>query len=68
MKSKTLGIALIVSIGLFSACTEKKKTKETVEVEVISEETKTYVDETMEEDEKRKLDSIQQVKEHGHAH
>ncbi|WP_299126139.1 hypothetical protein [uncultured Winogradskyella sp.] len=70
MKTKTLIIALILSIGIFTACTDKKKTKEKTEVEteIISEESKTTAEETIDEDEKRRLDSIRQVKEHGHAH
>jgi len=58
MKIKTLLIALTLSIGVFTACTDKKKT----------EENKTSVEDTTDEAEKRKLDSIRQVKEHGHAH
>jgi hypothetical protein len=68
MKTITISIALIGSIVVFTACTDKKKTEDTFEIEIISEENSTYVDETMEQDEKRRLDSIQQVKEHGHAH
>ncbi|MFT5077596.1 MAG: hypothetical protein ACI825_000281 [Planctomycetota bacterium] len=68
MKTITISIALIMSLAVFTACTDKKKTEENLEIEVISEENSTYVDETMEQDEKRRLDSIQQVKEHGHAH
>jgi uncharacterized ferredoxin-like protein len=68
MKTITLSIALIMSLAVFTACTDKKKTEDTFEIEIISEESSTYVDETMEQDEKRRLDSIQQVKEHGHAH
>ena len=68
MKTKTLIIALTLSLGLFTACTDKKKTKDNVETEVISEENKTSVEENINKEEKRKLDSIRQVKEHGHAH
>ena len=68
MKTKTLIIALTLSLGLFTACTDKKKTKEKVETEVISEENKTPVEEKIDKEEKRRLDSIRQVKEHGHAH
>ncbi len=68
MKTKTLIIALTLSLGLFTACTDKKKAKEKAETEVISEENKTPVEEKMDKEEKRKLDSIRQVKEHGHAH
>jgi len=68
MISRTLIIALTLSLGLFTACTDKKKTEEKVETEIISEENKTSVEDNVDEAEKRKLDSIRQVKEHGHAH
>ena len=68
MKTRTLIIALTLSIGLFTACTDKKKTEEKVETEVISEENRTSVEDNVDEAEKRRLDSIRQVKEHGHAH
>ncbi|MFT7072849.1 hypothetical protein [Patiriisocius sp. Uisw_017] len=68
MKTRITLIALTLSIAVFTACTDKKKTEETVETEIISEENRTSVDDTNEEDEKRRLDSIRQVKEHGHAH
>jgi len=68
MKTSTLIIALTLSIGLFTACTDKKKTEETVETEIKSEENKTSVENNVDKAEKRKLDSIRQVKEHGHAH
>ncbi|WP_400079946.1 hypothetical protein [Winogradskyella sp. R77965] len=68
MKTKTLIIALILSIGVFNSCTDKKKAKEETKTEVIKEETKTKIEDTTSEDEKRRLDSIRQVKEHGHAH
>ncbi len=68
MKTRTLGIVLTLSIGLFAACTDKKKVAETVEVEIIAEESKAAVKEALDKEEKRLLDSIQQVKEHGHAH
>ena len=35
METRTLIIALTLSIGLFTACTDKKKTEEKVETEVI---------------------------------
>jgi len=66
MRIKTLSIAVIVSLVLFVGCIDKKKTKENVEVEVISENKKEVIE--VDEDEKRRLDSIHQVKEHGHAH
>jgi hypothetical protein len=73
MKIRIIIIALICSFGVFSACTEKKKTEETktenkIETEVISKEDKTPVVNTIDKAEKRRLDSIRQVKEHGHAH
>jgi len=68
MKTKTLIIALTLSIGLFTACTDKKKTEEKLETEIISEENKTSVEDHVDKTENRRLDSIRQVKEHGHAH
>tara|TARA_B100000809_G_C15093606_1_gene514153 strand:+ start:697 stop:903 length:207 start_codon:yes stop_codon:yes gene_type:complete len=68
MNIRTLIIALLFSVGLFAACTDKKKTKDNVETEVISKEKKTTVKDTADKAEKRTLDSIRQVKEHGHAH
>lgn len=68
MKTQTLIIALTLSIGISTACTEKKKTEDKPEIEVVSEENKEAIKDTMDKDEKRRLDSIQQVKEHGHAH
>jgi len=68
MKTKTLIIALTLSIGLFTACTDKKKTEKKLETEIISEENRTSVEDNVDEAETRRLDSIRQVKEHGHAH
>jgi len=68
MKTKTLIIALTLSIGLFTACTDKKKTEEKPETEIKSGENRISIEDNVEEAEKRKLDSIRQVKEHGHAH
>ena len=68
MKTKTLIIALTLSIGLFTACTDKKKTEEKLETDIISEENKTSVEDHVDKTENRRLDSIRQVKEHGHAH
>ena len=68
MKTRILIIALTLAIGLFTACTDKKKTVEKVETEIISEENRTSVEDNVEEAAKRRLDSIRQVKEHGHAH
>ena len=61
MRIKTLIIALIVSIGLFTACGDKKKLEEKSEKEIRSKE-------NVDKSEVRGLDSIRQVKEHGHAH
>jgi hypothetical protein len=68
MKTRTLIIALTLSIGLFTACTDKKKTETKPETEVKSLEKRTSQEDTIDETEKRTLDSIRQVKEHGHAH
>jgi hypothetical protein len=68
MKTRTLIIALTLLIGLFTACTEKKKNKEKPQTEIKSEENKAPIKDSVAEAEKRKLDSIRQVKEHGHAH
>jgi len=62
MKTKTLIIALTLSIGLFTACTDKKKTEEKLETEIISEENKTSVEDHVDKTENRRLDSIRQVK------
>ena len=68
MKTKTLLIALVLLFGVFTACTDKKKAKESTETEITAKETKTSAEDSVDKEEKRKLDSIQQVKEHGHAH
>ena len=68
MKTRTLIIALTLSIGLFTACTDKKKTEEKPETVIKSGENRISIEDNVEEAEKRKLDSIRQVKEHGHAH
>jgi hypothetical protein len=68
MKTRTLIIALILSIGLFTACTDKKKTEKKPETEIKSGENRTSIEDNVDEAEIRKLDSIRQVKEHGHAH
>ena len=68
MKTRTLIIALTLTIGLFTACTDKKKTEEKPETEIKSGENRISIEDNVEEAEKRKLDSIRQVKEHGHAH
>jgi hypothetical protein len=68
MKTRTLIIALTLSIGLFTACIDKKKTEEKPEIEIKSGENRTSIEDNVDETEKRKQDSIRQVKEHGHAH
>jgi|GEM_PF-3946543 len=68
MKTRTLITALTLSIGLFAACADKKKTEEKFETETISEENRTSAEESNNESEKNRLDSVRQVKEHGHAH
>lgn len=68
MKIKILILSLMLSIGLFTACTEKKKAKEKTKTEIKSEVNKARVEDNIDKDEKRRLDSIRQVKEHGHAH
>jgi len=64
MKNKTLIIALALSTGILMSCREEKKAEEPAETEV----TTPVVEDTIDKDEKRRLDSIRQVKEHGHAH
>ena len=68
MKTRTLIIALTLSIGFFTACTDKKKTEEKPDTEIKSEENKVLIEDNVDKAEKRRLDSIRQVKEHGHAH
>lgn len=73
MKTRTLIIILTLSFGLFTACTDKKKAKEKPKTEIISEENKAAVENTVDEAKKRRQDSIRQdsirqVEEHGHAH
>ncbi len=68
MKTRTLIIALTISIGLFTACTDKKKTEEKPDTEIKAVEETISIEDNVDEAEKRKLDSIRQVKEHGHAH
>ena len=66
MKTNTLIIATVLSLSLMASCREQKETEKEAEVDVTIEKVKELpeVDET----EKRRLDSIRQVKEHGHAH
>lgn len=66
MKAKTLIIATILSIALLTSCREQKEAEKEADVDVKIEK----VEEQPEVDEakKRQLDSIRQVKDHGHAH
>ena len=74
MKTRKLIIALTLFTGLLTACSGEKKTENKIETEVkIESEIKTEVNTTSVEDnvekaEIRRLDSLRQVKEHGHAH
>ncbi|WP_024770264.1 hypothetical protein [Aquimarina macrocephali] len=67
MTIKKSMIIAVLALGVLGACTEKKEKKEEntdpAKVEATQEST-TEIDEA----EKARLDSIQQVKEHGHAH
>ncbi len=68
MKTKPLIIVLTLFIGLFMACRDQKKVDEKPETEVVSETNPSAAEDPIDEAEKRRLDSIRQVKEHGHAH
>ncbi|WP_074407841.1 MULTISPECIES: hypothetical protein [Aquimarina] len=67
MTIKKSMITAVLALATLGACTEKKEKKEEntdpAKVEATQEST-TEVDEA----EKARLDSIRQVKEHGHAH
>lgn len=67
MKKIVIITLITISISLFSSCTDKKKTDNKPETEIKAKEnTKDLKNKA--EAEKRRLDSIRQVKEHGHAH
>ena len=66
MKTKTLIIAAVLSMSLLSSCREQKEAEKEADVDVIIEKTEEQPE--VDEDEIRRLDSIRQVKEHGHAH
>ncbi len=66
MKAKTLIIATILSLGLLTSCREQKHTEKEAEADVKIEQIEEQPE--IDVDEKRRLDSIRQVKEHGHAH
>jgi hypothetical protein len=68
MKTRTLIIALALSIGVYTACTDKKKAEGKAETEILTKAHKTTTEDTVDKAEKRRLDSMRQVKEHGHAH
>jgi len=66
MKTKTLVIATVLSLSLITSCREQKETEKEAEVEATIEKVEELPE--IDEVEKRRLDSIRQVKEHGHAH
>ena len=66
MKTKTLIIAAVLSMSLLSSCREQKEAEKEADVDVKIEKTEEQPE--VDEDEIRRLDSIRQVKEHGHAH
>lgn len=68
MITRAILIALILTTGFFSACSDKIKTEEKLETEVVPQENKTSEEDNTEDIERKRLDSIRQVKEHGHAH
>lgn len=68
MKTKKILLTLTIAIGLFSSCTEKKTTEEKSKTEVVTEAKKANVVDTIDKAERKRLDSLRQVKEHGHAH
>lgn len=75
MKTRILTLALIGATLIFTACTDKKKkdnskTTKTEKVEKSKDAVDYSNDSTKKETEaeRRRLDSIRQVKEHGHAH
>ena len=66
MKTKILIIATVISLSLLTSCREQKNTEKEAEAEVKIEQVEEQPE--IDVDEKRRLDSIRQVKEHGHAH
>ena len=75
MKTKTFFIALSLSAGILVSCADKKEAKENTSTEKteVKTEVKTEIKEKeikseSEKEAERRLDSIRQVKEHGHAH
>jgi uncharacterized lipoprotein len=73
MTIKKSMIITVLALGTLGACTEKKEKKEETtdpaKVEATQESTpEVKKTEEVDEAEKTRLDSIKQVKEHGHAH
>ncbi|GGX08798.1 hypothetical protein [Aquimarina muelleri] len=61
----------VLALGVLASCTDKKKEDQNVVKNETEQKVTSDIDtQTTEisEAEKRKLDSIRQVKEHGHAH
>jgi hypothetical protein len=66
MNAKTPIIVTILALSLLTSCREQKDTEKEAEAEVKIEQVEEQPE--IDVDEKRQLDSIRQVKEHGHAH
>lgn len=67
MKNKILIIAVVLSLSLFTSCRDQKEVEKEADLDVKIEKVEEQPEE-IDEVEKRRLDSIRQVKEHGHAH
>jgi hypothetical protein len=65
MNAKTPIIVTILSLSLLTSCREQKHTEKEADVKIEQIEEQPEI---IDNDEKRRLDSIRQVKEHGHAH
>lgn len=74
MKIRTVTLILVLGALTFAACVDKKKESKTTKTEAVEhghEHDANNDHKHTEKDaeaEKRRLDSIRQVKEHGHAH
>ena len=66
MKAQISIIATILFLSLLTSCRDQKTTEKEVEAEVKIEQIEEQP--VVEIAEKRRQDSIRQVKEHGHAH
>jgi hypothetical protein len=66
MNAKTPIIVTILALSLLTSCREQKDTEKEAEAEVKIEQVEEQPE--IDVDEKRRLDSIRQVKDHGHAH